>query len=187
MRIVGGYDIETTGLEIGDHRIIEACLQLWDLKSRKRLVNVTQRIDPQRSIVTSAQAVHGISLADLSGCPTWETVGPKLRQIMERCDLIVAHHGEGFDFPFTNHELKRIGLPPIPAPTFDTMKPARWATPVGKVPSLQELAWACEVPYDTCLAHAADYDVSVMMDCFFRGLDWGMFQLPEIGDVKVAA
>ena len=28
-------------------------------------------------------------------------------------------------------------------------------------------------------AHAAHYDVHVMMDCFFRGLEWNFFHLPE--------
>jgi len=61
----------------------------------------------------------------------------------------------------------------------DTMTEGVWATHDGKKPSLQELCFACEVEYDPALAHAAAYDVDKMMDCFFKGLEWGYFELPE--------
>lgn len=187
MTLIVGIDTETTGLEPGEHRIIEVCCQVYDLASRTRRINFVQRINPQRSITASAQAIHGISSADLIGCPLWEEVGPKVRLIIERCGLIVWHNGHEFDRKFLDAELERIGQKKITTPDFDTMLEARWATPVGAVPSLQALCFACDVPYDVDEAHAADYDVTVMMECFFRGLDWGFFRLPEAIAERVAA
>lgn len=176
--IIGALDTETTGLEPGDHRFIEIFVEQIEYPSRKSLTKKLQRINPQRSIQPAAQAVHKISLSDLIGCPSWEDVAPDIHKLIAGCDLLVAHNGEGFDLPFLNYEFKRVGLPEIRVPMFDTMLHGRWSTPIGKVPNLGELCWACEVDYDGSKAHAADYDVGVMMDCFFRGLDWGFFQAP---------
>lgn len=191
MRLICGLDLETTGLlekdgKPGDHRIIEVCAQLWNADTKTRVFNFVQRIDPQRAIAAQAQAIHGISSADLIGKPTWEMVAPKLHAVISKASLIVAHNGAGFDEPFLNGEFERIGLPRV-GPWFDTMLEGRCATPTGAVPNLGALCFAFGVNYDTEKAHAADYDVEVMMACFFRGLDWGHFALPEPAALGVAA
>jgi len=181
MPLIAGLDIETTGLDYEKgHRIIEVAASLFDLDSELLLGKFTQRINPQRSIDPGAQAVHGISFDDVAGCPLWETVGPKVSALMRKCDLIVAHNGEGFDLPFVAHELMRIGAPVPNVKVFDTMLQGRWATPLGKLPNLRELCFACGVEYDTEKAHAADYDVSVMMRAFFVGKRKGFFNVGEL-------
>ena len=176
--IIGALDTETTGLEWGDHRFVEVYVEQIEYPTRKSLTKKLQRINPQRSIQPAAQAVHKISLSDLVGCPAWEDVAKNLHALLSGCDLLVAHNGQGFDLPFLNYEFKRAGLSELRVPMFDTMLEGRWATPIGKVPNLGELCWACEVDYDGSKAHAADYDVGVMIECFFRGLDWGFFRAP---------
>jgi DNA polymerase-3 subunit epsilon len=176
--LIAGGDIETTGLEPGDHRIIEVYVGLWDSDTRALTDTYEQRIHPMRSIQPAAQAVHKISIADLERCPTWETIAPIFRTFIGGADMTVWHNGKGFDVPFINYELARVKLPALDQPTFDTMLEGRWATPVGAVPNLGALCWACEVEYDPALAHATAYDVHKMMECFFKGLDWGWFKLP---------
>ena len=187
--IITALDTETTGLEPGDHRFVEVYVEHFDLISRSSVDRKLWRINPQRSIQPAAQAVHKISLSDLVGCPRWEDVAKEIHAFLHRGDLLVAHNGEGFDIPFLNYEFKRVGLSAIARPVFDTMLEGRWATPVGKVPNLGELCWCCEVDYDSSKAHAADYDVAVMMESFFRGMDWGFFTppLPARDDAKEAA
>lgn len=180
MRLIVGTDTETTGFAPGDHRIVEAYVGVYDLDTRTKLTEYFQRINPERSMPADAQRVHGISIADLAGEPNWSIVAPNFAKALNSGLAIVAHNGEDFDMPFINYEMARIGLPKIERPLIDTMKQARWATPIGKSPSLGELAFACEVEYDATKAHAANYDVDVMMACFFRGLEWGFFELPEI-------
>lgn len=183
--LIAGSDLETTGLEIGDHRIIEAYVGLWDSDTRKLVRETNLRINPQRSIMPAAQAVHRISIQDLQGCPIWDrSVAGLVREAIEAADFAVAHNGEGFDLPFLNYEFKRVGVPELEVPMFDTMLSARWATPQGKVPNLGELCFSCGVEYDPSKAHAAEYDVQKMMDCFFRGLDWGFYTLPAISNRK---
>jgi DNA polymerase-3 subunit epsilon len=178
-RIVGGFDIESTGLDqTKGHRIIEAALKLYDLDTRDPIGKFVQRINPERAIDPDAQAVHGIKFEDLISCPTWDVIGPKLGLLMSKCDYMVVHNGEGFDIPFVFRELMRIGAPTPKVRLIDTMLQGRWATPDGAVPNLGALCFACGVPYDPEAAHAADYDVDRMMDCFFSQFDRGFFTLP---------
>lgn len=179
--LIAGLDIETTGLEQEKgHRIMEIAVILCDLDSRKVLGKFIQRVNPQRSVDPKAQAVHGISFEEVSKSPPWERVAPTIVKIMQKADLVIAHNGAGFDMPFIGGELIRIGQPIPDVKCFDTMLEGRWATPTGKVPSLRELCFACGVEYDTAKAHAAEYDVEVMLESFFRGFDKGFFKVPEL-------
>lgn len=184
--IVAGLDLETTGLEKDEHRIIEAYVCLWDLRSKSLIRELAIRIDPQRSIQAEASRVHRIYAKDLVGCPLFKDVAAKLRKELEAADLIVAHNGEAFDLPFLNAEFERNGFPPIAKPLVDTMLLGRHATFDGKVPNLGELCLAYDVAYDPDKAHAAAYDVDRMMQCFFRGHAWGFFPLPAPSEETLA-
>lgn len=180
MIIVGGLDIETTGLSQEEgHRIIEFGISLYDADTRANKGALIQRINPERSIQAEAQRVHGISYEELIDEPKWETVASKIARVIGSCKYIVAHNGLGFDLPFVRNELMRVGVAMPEVILIDTMLDARWATPMGKLPSLKELCFALEVDYDVALAHSARYDIDTMMKCFWRGLDLGFFKLPE--------
>lgn len=178
MRLLA-LDIETTGIDPQEHRLVEVYGSLWNADTRELLAEFEQRIDPERSIQAEASRVHGILYEDVAHCPRWNEVGPKFHRFMSKADVIVGHNGQGFDVPFLNAEFARIGLSSFSVPVIDTMLNGRFATPQGKLPNLGELAWACDVEYDAAKAHAARYDVSVMTECFFKGLDWGWFAIPQ--------
>lgn len=168
MPIVLGLDIETTGLSAEKgHRVIEIACCLHDFHTGKFLGKWEKRINPMRSIDAKAQAVHGISLDDLMHEPKWEAVAPDLVKLFRKADLVVAHNGLGFDLPFLIHEIDRIGLELPDVEICDTMTACYWATPDGKPPSLKELAHSLGFVYDLSKAHAALYDVALMMKCFF--------------------
>jgi DNA polymerase-3 subunit epsilon len=177
--IIQGLDTETTGLEQEKgHRIIEIALLSYDSDTRKLVDKYVQRIDPERSIDPKAQEVHGIGYNELVGMPKWDIVAPEVYRRMNDADLAVAHN-KGFDLPFICLELVRVGQSIPNVESFCTMDNGRWATFDGKSPKLMELCFALGVPYDPKLAHAAEYDVERMMDCFWRGLDRGWYKLPE--------
>lgn len=182
--IVTGLDIETTGLmkhpgDLGGQRIIEICMICYNLADRKEKLRYVQRIDPERSITAKAQEVHGIDITDLAGKPVFKSVSSMITKILSKSALVVAHNGEDFDGPFLALELLRVGEEPPNFTIFDTMKKARWATTTGKVPSLRELCFACDVDYDLEKAHGAAYDVEVMMECLWRGQEFGFYHLPH--------
>ncbi len=175
-RIICGLDTETTGFvyEKG-HRIIEVCLSLYDEATRKHLHTYTQRIDPRRSIPADATAVHGIRESDVAGCPDMASVAPTIQKILGKSQLLVIHNA-GFDIPFIASELEAHGLEiPSHLDVCCTMEGARWATADGKNPKLAELCYTMGVDYDTGKAHAAEYDVKVMMECWFKARELGFF------------
>ena len=177
MTLFVAFDLESTGLLAPEHRIIEIYAGLYSLETKELIRSFEKRIDPQRSISAEAQRVHGISGADLIGCPTFETVASDLRAFIEQGAFTVAHNGLGFDVPFINAEFVRVGLTKLSRPCIDTCVLGRFATPNGKVPTLGELCFAVGVEYDPEKAHAASYDVQVMTDCFFRAAEWGFLDL----------
>lgn len=181
--VVAVGDIETTGLnQEAGHRIIEVCFTVFRFdaaaRSRQKIGTMIQRINPKRDIDPGAQAVHGISLMDLRGEPEWEDVAPKVHKLLDKVDLFVAHNGEGFDAPFIALELIRLGYKIPDFKVFDTMLKGRSCTPFGKVPNLGELCSALGVEYEPEKAHSAEYDVNVLADCYWRGIETGLYEDP---------
>lgn len=176
--LLTGLDTETTGLkQANGDKIIEIAMLTYSLKTRALVDKWVQRFDPQMPIHPDAQALHGISYGDLVGCPTWDSLAAEVAERMGRAGLLVAHN-MGFDGPFIAGELIRCGVRMPDVAAVCTMDNGRWATPDGKSPRLKELCFALGVEYDDAKAHAADYDVMVTMECFFRGFDRGFYELP---------
>ncbi|MBV6637358.1 MAG: 3'-5' exonuclease [Mameliella sp.] len=176
-------DFETTGLDYdkGD-RIIEACIQVWRMEDRKKVIDWTQLISNQgQRINPRAQKVHGITADKLIGAPKFEEVAPKIVAMLSRSVAVVTHNGEWFDLPFLAHELAGVGRAlPGGLESFDTMQNGMFASYDTKPPSLQELCWAMGVEYDSEKAHAASYDVTVMMESFFKAVDFGFFDINHL-------
>jgi DNA polymerase III subunit epsilon len=174
-RVITFGDIETTGLNEPEHRIIETCLMQFDLDSGQHLKTWLWRSNPLRKIEAKAFKTHGIALADLENEPTFDIQAPAIRGVIEPSYCFVAHNGDDFDVPFLDRELARVGQRTNWPKTLDTMKQARWATALGKYPNLGELATCLDVPFDPAKAHGAAYDVAVMAKCFFEGRRIGYF------------
>lgn len=178
---VCGLDLESTGLDWEKGaRIIEVCAIVWRVQDRRELLNFTRRINPDGArIEAKAQAVHGISAADLVAAPKFSAVSKPLLSILNGVDLIFTFNGESFDIPFLVHELINAGeTPPSNIMHMDLMREGMGASFDSKPPSLREMCWALGVEYDLTQAHQAVYDVRVMGQCLFRGLDEGYFKLP---------
>lgn len=56
-----------------------------------------------------AYKVHGISNADLEGCPTFAQVADELRQILESVEAVVGYN-VNFDMAIINNEFQRLGI-----------------------------------------------------------------------------
>jgi DNA polymerase-3 subunit epsilon len=143
-----------------------------------------RRINPGVHIPANVIEVHGISDADVLGAPSFRSIAGGMVSLLSRVDLIVAHNGEAFDGPLLAHEIARAGvlLPGRLPPIFDTMLVGRGCTSDGKVPTLGELCFALDVDYDPAQAHAALYDVEVMLAAFRRGWQLGVFALPAMAE-----
>jgi DNA polymerase-3 subunit epsilon len=107
--------LETTGFEYarGDRIIEIGAVEIVDGKITGRTFH--EYINPQGKIIPpSAYAVHKISNDFLNDKPIFQEVAPRFLDFVGEDAMIVAHNGSGFDFPFINYELARIGLPQIP-------------------------------------------------------------------------
>lgn len=178
-RLLNVIDIETTGINEPDERIIEHCSSFWDIDTEEHVEDHVWRCNPLRKIHAKALKVHGIRLEDLENEPTWDTIAPLVANTITRPDvvLVAAHNGDDFDIPFIDRELRRVGHIITFPRTLDTMRKARWATANGKNPRLGELATCLDVPYDPAQAHGATYDCHVLALSIFAARRIGWFEL----------
>ncbi|MDP3897026.1 MAG: DNA polymerase III subunit epsilon, partial [Mesorhizobium sp.] len=124
------FDTETTGLDARVERIIEiGAIELVNRFPTGRTFHVY--INPDgREIHPDAQAVHGISAADLAGKPVFAAIAQEFLDFTDGA-ILVAHNA-GFDMSFVNSELARIGIAPVdPGRVVDTLAIARRKHPMG--------------------------------------------------------
>ena len=124
------FDTETTGLDAREDRIIEfGGIEIVNKFPTGRTFH--KYINAQgRPVNPEAQAVHGISDADLVGKPTFDQIAPELAEFLDGA-MLVAHNAN-FDIGFLNAEFSRLGLPPIdPGRVIDTLAIARRKHPMG--------------------------------------------------------
>lgn len=102
-------DVETTGKERSTDQIVELCLQVG--LGAPRFTEVW-RIKPSVPIHPEAQAVHGITAADLEGCRTFAEHAPAIVEQLAAANVIVGY-GVAFDLDVLQAELARAGMPPL--------------------------------------------------------------------------
>lgn len=124
------FDTETTGLDWRDDRVIE--LGGIELLNRFPTGRTFHRyINPQgREINVEAQAVHGISMADLADKPAFADIAEEFLAFIEGAHLVA--HNASFDVAFINAELARLGQPSVDQNrVIDTLAIAKRKHPMG--------------------------------------------------------
>ncbi|HET7506589.1 MAG TPA: 3'-5' exonuclease [Kofleriaceae bacterium] len=101
------FDCETTGTDRQTDQVIELCVQrgLDDGAPSQ-----TWRIKPTAPIHPGAQAVHGISAADLADCPSFAAVADEIAAVFAETDVIVGYN-IAFDIDMLQAEYTRLGKP----------------------------------------------------------------------------
>lgn len=102
------FDLETTGVNVTEDRIVEISLiKVWpDGREMER----TRRLNPEMHIPEAATAVHGISDDDVAGEPTFKQVASSLAEIFSDAD-IAGFNSNRFDIPILIEEFHRAGIP----------------------------------------------------------------------------
>lgn len=107
VRPLVSFDLETTGLDVQQDRIIEiSCVKRQPDGAREVW---TRRVNPERPIAPEATAVHGISDADLAREPTFAQIARPLAAFLYGCDL-TGFNVERFDIPLLKNEFRRLGI-----------------------------------------------------------------------------
>jgi DNA polymerase-3 subunit epsilon len=126
VRVVGVFDLETTGIDVASDRIVTAHVGLLDA-SGAVLYARDWLADPGVEIPEGAAAIHGISTAHARahGRPAPQVVGEvvaALRGLLEAGIPVVAYNAP-YDFSLLKHEAVRHGIDPIldPFPVIDPL------------------------------------------------------------------
>lgn len=167
------FDVETTGTDKQRDQVIELCMQFGlddDAPNR------TWRIKPLVEMNPRAQAVHGISAADLAECPTFVAVADEIREILENSEILVGYNLR-FDIEMLQAEYKRLRQPPLDLASKPIVDPFRlWQQCEPR--SLMD-AHRRFVGSEFEAAHSASADVAAtgrvlhgMLKSFGIGKDW---------------
>ncbi|HWI30901.1 MAG TPA: 3'-5' exonuclease [Microbacterium sp.] len=125
-QVVGVFDLETTGIDVTEDRIVTAHVGLLD--SSGTVIRARDWIaDPGIEIPTGATAVHGITTARAraEGRPAGEVIAEvagALRALFAAGIPVVAYNAP-YDFSLLKYESLRHGIPPIvdPSPVIDPL------------------------------------------------------------------
>ena len=118
-------DLETTGLDVKNDRIVElAVVKLMPDGERQTR---SRRLNPGIPIPPGATAIHGIRDADVADCPRFEQVARGLFEFLSGCDL-GGYNFEGFDLKVLTAEFQRCRMefPVTGVRVVDPMRIFRW-------------------------------------------------------------
>jgi len=101
------FDLETTGINIAQDRIVEISYLKVDLNGNES--SKTLRVNPEMPIPAKATEIHGISNEDVKDAPTFGTVAKSLARDFEGCDL-GGYNSVKFDIPLLAEEFLRVGV-----------------------------------------------------------------------------
>ena len=107
-RPVAFLDLETTGLNRSEDRIVELALLI--LYPDGRVVDRVRRFNPGIPIPPEASAVHGISDADVAGEAPFRSRARSLAGLLAECDL-AGFNIRGFDLHILLEEFRRAEIP----------------------------------------------------------------------------
>ena len=187
------FDTETTGLDSREERIIE--IGGIELVNRFPTGRVFHRyLNPQgRAIHPDAQAVHGISAADLADKPTFADIADEFLAFIDGASLVA--HNAGFDMAFVNAELARIGQRAVdPGLVVDTLQLARRRHPMGPN-SLDALCRRYGIDNSHRTKHGALLDSELLAEVYVEliggkqaalGLDSATAAIRRPGEIGVA-
>lgn len=161
------FDTETTGLSPADgDRVIE----IGAIEMINRFptgLTFHEYLDPgDRQVHPDAEAVHGISNAQLKGKPSFADILPKFLEFFGEGTLIA--HNAKFDIGFFNAELKRVGQKPIDDNrVVDTLMIARRKFP-GAKNSLDALCSRFGISNTHRTLHGALLDSELLADVYLE-------------------
>jgi DNA polymerase-3 subunit epsilon len=159
-------DTETTGLDWqqGDRIVEIGCLELVNHLPTGRVLH--HYVNPQRAISAGAAGVHGITMEDLAGKPTFREVAQEILDFIEDAPLVI--HNAAFDSGFLNNELNLVGMEPLPESRFVcTLVMARRKYP-GAQNSLDALCRRFAVDSSARVLHGALLDAQLLAEVYLE-------------------
>lgn len=158
------FDTETTGLSPqGGDRLVEiGCVELFNRVETGKVFHAY--FNPQRSMPSEAQAVHGLSETFLADKPLF---ADKVEDLLEFiADTPMIAHNAQFDFSFLNHELGLCARPIVMMDRMiDTLAMARSKHP-GAKHSLDALCSRYGIDRSHRVLHGALLDAQLLAQLY---------------------
>ncbi|SDL61215.1 PolC-type DNA polymerase III [Halarsenatibacter silvermanii] len=159
------FDLETTGLESSQDRIIE--IGAVRVEDGEIVESYSQLINPERVISGKIEDLTGISNADLKGAPTVDEV---LEDFLAFCqDAVLVAHNADFDYSFLRQECLRSDCSIPRKPLLDTLALSRALLPELKSHKLNKLCDHFEIELED--HHRAETDAEATARLLLRLLD----------------
>lgn len=101
------FDLETTGLNITQDRIVE--VSIIKVMPNGEEIRRTRRVNPEMHIPEEATATHHITDDDVKDEPTFKQIAKSLAQLFTGCD-IAGFNSNRFDIPMLDQEFQRADV-----------------------------------------------------------------------------
>jgi DNA polymerase III subunit epsilon len=101
------FDLETTGTNIGNDRIVEICVVKIMPDGSQNIF--TRRINPGIPISKESISIHGITDRDVKDCPYFKDLAQELDDFIADSDLS-GYNAIKFDIPLLVEEFLRCGI-----------------------------------------------------------------------------
>jgi DNA polymerase-3 subunit epsilon len=101
------FDLETTGVNVTNDRIVEICVHKVHPDGKE--ATHTWRVNPTIPIPAGASAVHGIYDADVANKPTFADLAAEVNGLIQDSDL-AGYNSNKFDIPLLAEEFLRAGI-----------------------------------------------------------------------------
>ncbi len=99
------FDLETTGLDISNDRIVE--ISILKISPKGEESNLTLRINPEMPISKESTEIHGITNEDVKDAPTFKDVANQIAEFIGDADL-AGYNSNKFDIPLLAEEFLRV-------------------------------------------------------------------------------
>lgn len=100
-------DLETTGINVSNDRIVEIAIVKINLDGSKQVKR--RLVNPEMPIPKASSDVHGITDEMVKDAPSFKTLANEIKQFMEGSD-IGGYNSNRFDVPMLNEEFLRAGI-----------------------------------------------------------------------------
>jgi len=155
-------DLEMTGLDPAEDRVVEVCIERW--VGKERVGGLSSLVLPSTRVGGAAH-VHGLDEAALQGAPSFADLVPRMQELL--LGAVLVAHAAQWDVAFLEAELLRAGSPTTIPHYVDTLVLARRAFSFRSY-SLAALTEALAIPRGR--AHRAEDDVAALRAVFARTL-----------------
>jgi len=170
-------DVETTGLNPGEHRIVELCLLTVEDGDVKEIWN--QRFNPEGPV--GKTEIHGISDADVADAPLFRNVIQELTSRIK--DVVLVAHNARFDLAFLRSEFERSGIKSPWLPSICTLQASNYYQPHL---SRRRLSDCCEdLGIEITGAHTANGDSIATAKLFHHYLSPDKSPKPRVEDLEL--